>query len=281
MLDHKTDWVGKQLGDYRLLRLLIRHSIADVYLGEHITRHNRAVLRLFHIALRGEDHQDFLNEVQALARLDHPHILRVLDVAVEDDVPFVVLDATSLETLRQRHPHGTRLTPDIFSDYLKHMASALRYIHEQEIIHRNVRPESIVFDAEDKIALSDFSFAFPAHHSILVNTQELTEAVTEAVSYMAPEQIQGNPGPASDQYALAIVVYEWLCGRRPFYGSPTEIIEQQLSASPPPLREFVPELAPALEAVVLRAMAKKPEQRFASVEEFVQALGRAADNNEA
>ncbi len=281
MLDHKTDWVGKQLGDYRLLRLLIRHSIADVYLGEHVTRGNRAVVRLFHVALRGEDHQDFLNEVQALAHLDHPHILRVLDVAVEDGVPFVVLDATSLETLRQRHPEGTRLTHHTFADYLKHMASALRYIHGQEIIHRNVRPESIVFDAEDNIALSDFSFAFPAHHSILVSTQELTEAVTEAVSYMAPEQIQGNPGPASDQYALGVVVYEWLCGRRPFYGSPAEIIEQQLSANPPPLREFVPELAPAIEAVVMQALAKEPEQRFANVEEFVLSLGRAADTNEA
>ena len=280
MLDHKTDWVGKQLGDYRLLRLLIQHSIADVYVGEHVTRHNRVVLRLFHIALRGEDHQDFLSEVQVLARLDHPHILRVLDVSVEDGIPFVVLDTTSFETLRQRHPHGTRLTPDMFTDYLKHVASALRYIHEQEIIHRNLRPESIVFDAENEIALSDFSFAFPAHHSILVNTQELTEAVTEAVSYMAPEQIQGNPGPASDQYALGIVVYEWLCGKRPFYGSPAEIIEQQLSASPPPLHEYVPDLAPALEAVVLRALAKAPEQRFASVEEFVLALGRAADNSE-
>ena len=278
MLEHRTDWVGKQLGDYRLLRLLIRHSLADVYLGEHVSRHNMAVVRLFHIALHGEDHQDFLSEVQALSKLDHPHILRVLDVSVAEGIPFVVLDATSLETLRQRHPSGARLTHDVFADYLKHMASALRYIHEQEIIHRNVRPESIVFDAEDTLALSDFGFAFPAHHSMLASTDELTEAVTEAVSYMAPEQLQGNPGPASDQYALGIVVYEWLCGRRPFYGSPEEIIEQQLSASPPPLRQYTPELAPALEVVVLKAIAKEPQQRFASVNDFVLALEEAATN---
>ncbi len=278
MLEHRTDWVGKQLGDYRLLRLLIHHSVADVYLGEHVSRHTPAVLRVFHVVLRGEDHEDFLNEVQALARLDHPHILHVLDVSVEVGIPFVVLDTTSLETMRQRHPHGSRLTHDVFADYLKHMASALHYIHEQEIIHRNVRPESIVFNAENTIALSDFSFAFPAHHSMLASTDELTEAVMEAVSYMAPEQIQGKAGPASDQYALGIVVYEWLCGRRPFYGSPEEIITQQLTASPPPLRQYVPELSPAIEAVVLRALAKEPEQRFANINDFVLALEEAASS---
>src|SRR5579863_3737092 len=164
MFDHRSDYVGKQFGDYRLLRRLVRHSFADVYLGEHITRNNPVVLRLFHVTLRDEDREDFLKEVQALARLDHPHILRVLDVEVEDGIPFVVLDASSLETLRQRHPQGARLTPDTFAIYLKHTASALRYIHDQEMIHRNVRPESIVFVAEDKIALSDFSYSFPAHH---------------------------------------------------------------------------------------------------------------------
>jgi len=277
MIDHRSDRAGQQLGDYRLLRLLVRHGFADTYLGEHMLRHNQVVLRLFHVTLRDEDSQDFMQEVQVLAHLDHPHILRIIDVVVEDGIPMIVIDATSHETLRVRHPRGIRLDLTTIIPYLEHLASALRYLHEQNLIHHNIQPESMVIDAEEEIMLSHFGLTFLAHHTILVGTPELEETVVEAVSYMAPEQIRGEAASASDQYALAVVVYEWLCGRLPFEGSPLEIIEQHLSANPPPLHELVPDLAPAIEQAVLKALAKDPEQRFASAEEFVQTLKQASN----
>jgi len=277
MIDHRSDRAGQQLGDYRLLRLLVRHGFADTYLGEHILRHNQVVLRLFHITLHEEGGQDFMKEVQVLAHLNHPHILRIIDAVVEDGIPMIVIDATSHETLRVRHPRGVRLDLATIIPYLEHLASALRYLHDQNLIHHNIQPESMVIDAEEEIVLSHFGLTFLAHHTILVATPALEEAVVEAVSYMAPEQIRGEVAEASDQYALAVVVYEWLCGRLPFEGSPLEIIEQHLSANPPPLRELVPDLAPTIEQAVLKAMAKEPEQRFASAEDFVQALKQAAD----
>jgi serine/threonine protein kinase len=98
---------------------------------------------------------------------------------------------------------------------------------------------------------------------------------------MAPEQLQGRPTFASDQYALGIVTYEWLCGKRPFEGNSWAIINQHLSAPPPPLREQYPEIPVAVEQVVLKALAKNPQDRFASVEAFAEALERASQGGPA
>src|SRR6266566_2579752 len=144
MFDSISDRVEQRLGNYRLLRLLVRLSFADVYLGEHVSLNNPVVLRVFRIALLDKDSEDFLREAQILASLDHPHIVRILDVAVEGGVPYVVIDNISHKTLRHRHPPGTRLAPDTIVAYLKHIASALRYVHDQNFIHRNVQPRSML-----------------------------------------------------------------------------------------------------------------------------------------
>jgi peptide/nickel transport system substrate-binding protein len=102
------------------------------------------------------------------------------------------------------------------------------------------------------------------------------EAAVGTIAYMAPEQIQGHPRPASDQYALAVTVYEWLCGQRPFEGSFTELVTQHLWQSPPPLHDRVPGISPTVEQVVLRALAKDPKQRFATVAAFAAALEQAS-----
>ncbi len=104
-------------------------------------------------------------------------------------------------------------------------------------------------------------------------------AMAGTAPYLAPEQVQGKPQPASDQYALGVVVYEWLCGQRPFRGTPIEVAMQHVSASPPSLHGQLPELSPAVEEVVLRALAKEPRQRFPSVQDFALALEEASRAN--
>lgn len=275
MFEHRDNRTGQQLGHYRLLRPLVRAHLANIYLGEHVLHHTRVMLKLFHVRLHEEDSEDFLQEVRMLTGLDHPHLLHILDGAVENGTPFLVMEGTTHDTLRHRHPPGTRVDSATILMYLKHLAPALRYIHEQRLIHRNIQPESMIPGDEETLVLGSFGLAFLAHHTIAENTQALVEAVGEAVAYMAPEQLRGMPQPASDQYSLAVVVYEWLCGRRPFAGSPEEIIEQQFSAEPPSLREYVPELDSTLDAVVLKALSKDPHQRFASVQDFFLALEQA------
>src|SRR5215469_8725012 len=258
-----TDRAGQQLGNYRLLRLLGHGGWAFVYLGEHIYLQSQAALKLLHSRLSEEEAACFVTEARTLARLIHPYIVRVLDFAVHEG------------TLRMCHPAGTRLPLATIVSYVRQAASALQYAHEQHFMHRDVKPENMLLGAREEVLLADFGLATLAPQSSSRSTQAMEPSLHGTTAYLAPEQLQGKPRPASDQYALGIVVYEWLCGRRPFEGSPIKIALQQLSIPPPSLREQVPELPAAVEEVVLRALAKDPKQRFACVQDFATALQQA------
>ena len=155
--------------------------------------------------------------------------------------------------------------------YVKQIAEALQYAHDQKLIHRDIKPENMLAGERHEVLLSDFGIALVAQSSRHQSTQEVIGTVT----YMSPEQIQGKPRPASDQYSLGIVVYEWLCGDRPFHGSFTELCAQHVFAPPPPLREKVPTISPDIEHVVMTALAKDSKQRFANVRAFATALEQA------
>src|SRR5262249_10830838 len=126
--------------------------------------------------------------------------------------------------------------------------------------------------AQQQVMLSDFGLALFTPSPEQLSTQEMAGTIP----YMAPEQIRGRPGFASDQYALGIIAYEWLCGVRPFTGAPWQIAYQQTFVPPPRLREHDPSLPEAVEAVVLKALAKDPRERYVSVQLFAQALERAS-----
>lgn len=271
-----ADRVGQQLGNYRLLRLLGRGGFAEVYLGEHIYLNNYAALKVLHTVLKDEERTNFLKEAQTLVRLSHPHIVHVLDFAVEEGTLFLVMEYAPNGTLGQRHPVGTRLTLDTIGHYIQQVASALHYAHSQRLIHRDVKPENMLIDAQNNILLSDFGLTLLAQHTHPYSTHQVAQQVAGTSLYLAPEQLQGHPRTASDQYALGIVVYEWLCGTAPFRGTPLEIATQHLTMAPPSLRGQLPDLAPAVEEVVLRALAKEPEQRFSDIQEFALALERAS-----
>jgi ABC-type transport system substrate-binding protein len=148
----------------------------------------------------------------------------------------------------------------------------LQYAHERKLIHRDVKPENMLAGRQEELVLSDFGLAALAHGSGSLSTKE----AIGTLAYMAPEQIEGHPREASDQYALGCVVYEWLCGSRPFEGSPTEVMVQQLSMPPQALRERMPAIPLPVEQVVLRALAKDPKGRFTSVAAFAAALEEAS-----
>jgi predicted ATPase/DNA-binding CsgD family transcriptional regulator/Tfp pilus assembly protein PilF len=134
----------------------------------------------------------------------------------------------------------------------------------------------MLLDEHREVVLSDFGLALLLPHTDSMNTRPIDQSMSGTIPYMAPEQLQGNPESASDQYALGIVVYEWLCGRRPFSGSSIEIAIQHLSMQPPSMREQVPELSPVIEEVVLRALVKEPKERFACMQDFHLALEQAS-----
>ncbi|HEY7122848.1 MAG TPA: serine/threonine-protein kinase [Ktedonobacterales bacterium] len=266
-----ADFVGRRLGNYRLVRLLGQGGFAQVYLGEHVRLGTQAAIKLLAAHLADVDVEKFLAEAQTIARLEHPHIIRILDFDVADDIAFLVMQLAPNGTLRKRYPRGTRLPLETVLAYLKQAADALQYAHDARVIHRDIKPENLLLGWHDTLLLSDFGIAVMAHSSRSQSIQE----ISGTAAYMAPEQIQGKPRPATDQYALGVIVYEWLCGALPFSGTPSEVAMQHLHAVPPPLYEQIPSIPPAIETVVLKALEKDPHQRFASVQEFAAAFEKA------
>lgn len=267
-----TDRVGQQLGNYHLIRLLGHGGFAVVYLGEHIHLNTLAAIKVLDTRLTSDEIAQFRNEARTIARLEHPHIVRVLDFGVEESIPFLVMGYAPNGTLRQHYQRGTCLSPEKVLPYVKQVASALQYAHDQKLIHRDVKPENMLLGRNNEILLSDFGLAMVTYNS----SQESPRDSSGTIAYMAPEQARGNPRPASDQYALAVSVYEWLCGTRPFNGSYEEVAIQHVLNPPPPLCQVEPSIPPALEGVVLKALAKDPHQRFASIQDFADAFEQAS-----
>lgn len=271
------DRTGTQIGRYNLLRFLGAGNFADVYLGQHLMLGSYAAIKILRTNLTPKDINNFLRENRLVASLVHPHIVRVFDCDVEENVPYLVLDYAPGGTIRQKYPRGVALNPEQVLYYLKQIADALQYAHNQKIIHRDIKPENIFLGSKDEILLGDFSSVLVSQSSRLQS--QSTQAVVGTAAYIAPEQLQGKPQYASDQYALGIVTYEWLTGQRPFTGTFTEIIGQHMTSLPIPLRIKVPDLSPALEQVVLTALEKDPQQRFPNIQAFAKAFTQACQEN--
>src|SRR5207247_9585083 len=269
-----TNRLGQQFGNYRLVSLLGQGGYAEVYLGQHVRLNQQAAIKVLHAHLSGVEAEHFQQEAQTIATLVHPGIVRVFEYDVQDGVPFLVMDYAPNGSLRQRYPKGSLVPLPVIVSSVKQVAAALQYAHEQKFIHRDVKPENMLVGRHQEVLLSDFGIATIAHSTSSLSAS--AEGTSGTLAYMAPEQIEGHSRPASDQYALGLVVYEWLCGERPFEGSVSELIAQHLSMPPPPLRERMPDIPAEVEQVVLQALAKDPKARFASVAAFASALEQAS-----
>jgi serine/threonine protein kinase len=268
-----SDYQVSKLGNYSIVRLIGRGGFANVYLGEHIYLKIPAAIKVLNIQLVNDTLENFLNEARIVALLEHPRIVRVLEFGVEGGItPFLVMNYAENGTLRQFYPRKSVLPWGSILSYTRQVAEALQYAHDHGVIHRDVKPENMLLGKNKRIQLSDFGLA------LLVQGTPHNARSAGTMAYMAPEQLQGNPCKASDQYALGVVVYEWLCGSLPFTGSEREMTIQQLYSPPPPIHTKVRGLAPAIEKVVMKALSKDPAARFASVHEFAQALENAASS---
>jgi predicted ATPase/DNA-binding CsgD family transcriptional regulator len=265
-----ADRVGQQFGNYRLIQLLGQGNWASVYLGQHVHLNTQTALKILH-ELSKYDAGGFLDEARAIAHLRHPHIVQVLDYGIEGTNPFLVMDYAPGGNLRQRYPKGTLLPLKTVVSYVTQVAEALQYAHQEQLIHRDVKPENMLLGRNNEILLSDFGVATMAQSTRKPQARD----TAGTIAYMAPEQLQGRPRLASDQYALGVVVYEWVCGDRPFHGTFAELYSQHLFVPPPSLREKVPTISSAVEQVMLKALAKDHMERFPSVQAFATALEEA------
>ena len=271
---NQQERLGQIVGEYRLLRWLGGGGFGNVYQAEHLHNHTQVAIKILETRLtQPDDWRAFLNEARVF-RLQHPHIMPLLDFGLsQHDEPFLVMDYAPNGTLRDRHPKGSRVPLPTVVHYVTQVASALQYAHDQRLIHRDVKPENMLLRSDDRLLLSDFGIATAAHstHSVTASA-----GVGGTVPYMAPEQLDGKPQPASDQYSLAVVVYEWLTGRCPFVGTTVEVVVQHATKMPPPLLVQVPGLPLEVQEVLFHALAKNPRERFGSIQAFAYALRQAS-----
>lgn len=263
---------GQRFDDYHQLRLLGEGAFGEVYAAEHVYEHEQVAIKIIKHKLSPTTLTEFLREARMM-RLKHPHIIPLLDFGISEpeQLPFLVMPFAPNGTLLQRHKRGTRLDLSLVITYVEQLASALHYAHERRLIHRDVKPANVLIGAQDELLLSDFGIVAIAHSEHSMRTQD----VIGTAMYMAPEQIQGKPQPASDQYALAIMVYEWLCGTPPFLGTQLELFASHMYAIPDAPRQRNPQLPSEVETVLLKALAKDPAMRFPSIQAFAQALAQA------
>ncbi|GCE07568.1 WD40 repeat domain-containing serine/threonine protein kinase [Dictyobacter aurantiacus] len=266
-----VDISGQTIDSYLLLRRLGGGTFGDVYLSEHIHRKELFAIKILRFHLSQENLQLFLNEARVF-RLAHPNIIRVRDFGMEGDVPFIVMEYLPGGTLRQMHPRGQPLPLTSIVTYVRQLSAALQYAHDEGLVHRDVKPENMLIGMNGEIVLSDFGIVTTSY-----TWGENPQAGAAGTAlYMAPEQSQARAVRASDQYALAALTYEWLIGVPPFLGTLPELTAKHLFTPPPSLRRRDATISAEIEQVVLKALAKDPAHRFASVSEFAAALEEAA-----
>ncbi len=217
----------------------------------------------------------FRREAQAAGRLTHPNIVGVYDYGETGDVAFIVMEFVDGRTLRHILDAGERLTAADALRLLGDVLDGLAYSHRLGVVHRDIKPANIILTASGRAKIADFGIA-------RIESSSLTQAgtVLGTPAYMSPEQFMGQVADRrTDIYSAGVVLYQLLTGERPFEGSLTGIMHKALNATPPRPSEISVTAPPSLDPVVARAMARRPEDRFGTAEEFASALRDAGMHN--
>lgn len=289
--------LGQIVGSYRLLSVLGTGSSATVYLGNHVEDPGvLAAVKVLDVPGGPEDdghstfQRRFEREARTASKLHHPHILPVLDYGQRDGVAYLISPVVVGGTIATRlsRPH-VLLSYATIESYLAQIASALDYVHGLGLVHRDVKPANMLVDVNSTVFLADFGVTHVYDKSVnaftVVDSGTLTTTgqIVGTPLYMAPEQIRGEPvKPATDVYALGVVLYQLVTGSLPFQGDTAlGIAVQHILEAPRPPHLLRANLPPAAEAVVLRAMAKEPAERFPSAGILAQAFAEAIEGADA
>jgi len=259
-------------GRYRLVSLIDRGGMAEVWEGRDEILDRPVAIKVLHPRLAGDDQfqERFKLEAVAAARLAHPNVVATFDTGIDRGVAYIVMELVAGRTLREVLRDEGPLPVAKGVAIAAAVADALHYAHQAGIVHRDVKPANILIGHDGRVKVADFGIAKAASDRDLTQTG----AVLGTAKYLAPEQVAGEPQDRrSDVYALGVVLYEMLSGRPPFTGdTDMAVAYQHAHAEPPKLRQLRPDVSRRLESVVLKAMAKAPDQRFATAAEMRAAL---------
>jgi eukaryotic-like serine/threonine-protein kinase len=260
---------------YVIKRKLGSGGMADVYLAEDQELGRRVALKLLDERHASDEQfvERFRREAQSAAGLNHPNIVSIFDRGRAEGTYYIAMEYLDGRTLKELLIRNGPTPIPIAIDYARQILGALSFAHRNGIIHRDIKPHNIIVGTDGRLKVTDFGIARSG-------TSQMTEAgsIVGTAQYLSPEQARGAPvDPRSDLYSLGIVLYEMLTGKVPFTGdTPVEIAMKHLSQVPEPPSTLRPEVPHDLDAVVVRALAKDPDQRYASAEEMDADLARVA-----
>lgn len=258
---------------YRILEKIGSGGMADVYLAEDVLLNRKVAVKVMHENLASDEIfvRRFKREAQAAARLNHPNIVSVYDWGSEDSTYFIVMEYITGKTLKALIKEKGLLPVDFGLEVATQIASALSFAHRHEVIHRDIKPHNIIITEDGLVKVTDFGIARAKSSSVTD-----TGTIMGSVHYLSPEQAQGLPATElSDIYSFGVLMYEMFTGSLPFEGDSAVSIAMKHASEevvkPSSLNPLIPE---GLEAVILKAMAKDPFDRYQSAQELLEDLKR-------
>jgi serine/threonine-protein kinase len=265
---------GTKLGPYEVLEEIGEGAMGVVYRAYHAELERTGAVKVLQaIGPDPDSKARFRREALAIAHMRHPNVLNVYDFGEYMGTPYMVVEFVLGGSLANRLESGP-IDREGAIAFLRGIADALDYAHSLGIVHRDVKPANVLLGPEDTPILADFGLAKLLESSSI---KSMTGMTTGTPAYMAPEQVVGSEvGPAADRYSLATIAYELLTGAYPFDGEGVmEMLYAHVHREAPAPSSRNPELGPAVDAVILRGLAKDPDERWPTCDEFVSALARA------
>jgi serine/threonine-protein kinase len=274
----------KRIGRYDIECVLGEGAMGVVYEGTDTRLHRKVAIKtILKSALDSDSAKDysmrFAREAQAVARLNHPNIVQVFDFAEEGDVAYIVMELVRGRELKTFFDAKERFELKEIVHIVGELCEALHFAHEAGIIHRDIKPANVMIDAQGRVKLTDFGVARIVDPDRTVSDKTQAGTVVGTPAYMSPEQIQGlTLDRRSDIFSAGVILYEFLCGGKPYTGSGAWAIAKKiLNEDPAPPSSRNPALSPLFDAVVSKALARDVNQRFQTARQLGYALQRAAE----
>jgi serine/threonine-protein kinase len=267
--------IGRVFDDrYEVIKKLGSGGMADVFLANDRLLGRQVALKVLSSRYAHDEQfiERFRREASSAAGLNHPNIVQIYDRGEAEDTYYIAMEYLEGRSLKEIILRYAPLNPDLAVSVSFQILEALRFAHRRDVIHRDIKPQNIIIDSDGRVKVTDFGIARAGSASTM------TEAgsILGTAHYLSPEQAQGQPvEAASDLYSLGVVMYEMVTGKLPFDGdNPVTIAMQHVHDVPAPPRSIVPDVPPNLEAVILRALGKKPTDRYLTAQAFLDDLRR-------